>query len=66
MCLASRKINMNKAFVRQTVGGKQTADQVWPVSFMHYDSGFFDSETFRVVSTENPLAPDTELTMCPE
>ncbi len=57
---------MHKALVRQTVGGKQTDDQVWLVGFMHYDWGFFDDETCRVEGTENPFAPDTVSTMCPE
>jgi putative transposase len=33
----------------------QVADQVWLVSFMHYDLGFFDNECCRVEAAENPF-----------
>jgi len=55
ICLDSRKINLSTVFAGQKVGVKQIADQVWLVSFMHYDLGFFDNETCRVESTENPF-----------
>ena len=42
-------------FAGQTVGVKQVADQVWLVSFMHYDLGFFDNECCRVEVAENPF-----------
>jgi putative transposase len=42
-------------FAGQTVGVKQVADQVWLVSFMHYDLGFFDNESCRVEAAENPF-----------
>ena len=42
-------------FAGQTVGVKQVADQVWLVSFMHYDLGFFDNECCRVEAAENPF-----------
>jgi putative transposase len=31
------------------------ADKIWLVSFMHYDLGFFDHETYRLGSAENPF-----------
>jgi hypothetical protein len=34
---------------------KQISAQVWLVSFMQYDLGFFDQETDRVTSAENPF-----------
>ena len=55
ICLDSRKINLSTVFAGQKVGVKQIADQVWLVSFMHYDLGFFDNQTCRVESTENPF-----------
>ena len=33
---------------RQNVGIKEIAAKIWPVSFTHYDLGFFDHETARV------------------
>jgi len=41
-------------FAGQNVGIKEVSDKVWLVSFMQYDPGFFDHETDRVTSTENP------------
>jgi putative transposase len=32
-------------------------DKIWLVSFMHYDLGFFDPETCRLGSAENPFGP---------
>ena len=51
--------------LRQTVGVKQVADQVWLVSFMHYDLGFFDNECCRVEAAENPFGVKV-LPMSPE
>jgi len=41
-------------------------DQVWQVSFLEYDLGYFDRDEDRVEPGPNPFAPDTVLTMCPE
>jgi putative transposase len=49
----------------QNVGIKQVADQVWLVSFMPYDLGFFDQQTERITSAENPFGAKV-LPMCPE
>ena len=55
ICFENRKINLSTVFAGQTVGVKQVADQVWLVSFMHYDLGFFDNECCRVEAAENPF-----------
>ena len=34
---------------------KQVEEKIWLVSFMRYDLGFFDHETDRVTSVENPF-----------
>ncbi len=39
----------------QNVGIKQVADKIGRVSFMEYDLGFFDDETCRLGSAENPF-----------
>jgi hypothetical protein len=50
----------------QYVGVTEIADDIWLVSFMDYDLGFFDNEVNRVEPTgENPFAPKV-LSMCPE
>jgi len=66
ICFDKRKINLSTAFAGQTVGIREVADQIWMVSFMHYDLGFFDKETGRVEPALNPFTPEKVLTMCPE
>jgi putative transposase len=65
ICLGRRKINLSTVFAGQNVGVKQIEPKVWLVSFMQYDLGFFDSETDRVTSAENPFGAKV-LPMCPE
>ena len=55
ICMGNRKINLSTVFAGQRVGVKQLADQVWLVSFMDYDLGFFDNETCRIECAENPF-----------
>jgi putative transposase len=66
ICLGQRKINLSAVFASQMVGIREVDDQVWLVSFMDYDLGFFDQEQDRVEPGPNPFAPDKVLTMCPE
>jgi putative transposase len=56
VCLGRQKINLSTVFAGQNVGVKQVADQIWLVSFMDYDLGFFDHETCRLESVGNPFA----------
>ena len=44
-------------FAGQTVGIREVADQIWLVSFMHYDLGFFDKDEGRIEPAPNPFAP---------
>jgi putative transposase len=55
ICLGPQKINLSQAFAGQRVGIKEVADKIWLVSFMTYDLGFFDHETCRIESAENPF-----------
>lgn len=55
ICIGRRKINLSTVFAGQNVGVKQVADQIWLVSFMDYDLGFFDNETARVECAQNPF-----------
>ena len=66
ICFDSRKINLSAALAGQMVGITQVADQIWMVSFMHYDLGFFDNEKGRVEPASNPFTPEKVLTMSPE
>jgi putative transposase len=55
ICLGNRKINLSKVFAGQNVGIKEVSDDVWLVTFMHYDLGFFDNEADRITSADNPF-----------
>jgi putative transposase len=66
ICIGKRKINLSQVFAGQTIGIREVADQIWLVSFMHYDLGFFDQDEDRVEPGPNPFAPEKVLTMSPE
>ena len=57
ICFNRQKINLSTVFAGQTVGIKQVSDQIWLVSFMDYDLGYFDHETCRLEPLENPFGP---------
>ena len=59
------KINLSHVFAGQSVGIKQVDDEIWLVSFMDYDLGYFDDETCRLEPIENPFGPKV-LPMSPE
>jgi hypothetical protein len=42
ICIGSRKINFSVVFAGQLVGIREVDDQVWQVSFLEYDLGYFD------------------------
>src|ERR1700686_3104098 len=56
ICMGPLKINLSQAFAGQSVGVKQVEEKIWLVSFMRYDLGFFDHETCRIESADNPFA----------
>ena len=55
ICFKGRKVNLSGVFAGQNVGIKEVSDNIWLVSFMHYDLGYFDHETCRLESVENPF-----------
>jgi putative transposase len=57
ICFNRQKINLSVVFAGQSVGIKQVSDQIWLVSFMDYDLGYFDHETCRLEPIENPFGP---------
>ena len=57
ICIGRRKINLSNVFAGQLVGLREVEDQVWLVSFLDYDLGFFDQEQDRVEPAPNPFAP---------
>jgi len=48
--LGKKKINFSQVFAGQAVGIKEVHDDIWLVSFMDYDLGYFDLETARPIS----------------
>ncbi len=65
ICFKRRKINLSQVFAGQNVGIKEIAEQIWLVSFMHYDLGFFDHQADRVECAPNPFGAHL-LPMSPE
>jgi len=49
--------NLSLVFAGQNVGIKEVADNLWLVTFMHYDLGFFDHQTNRLEPVANPFEP---------
>jgi len=39
------------------VGIKQVSEEIWLVTFMDYDLGYFDHETCRLEPLDNPFGP---------
>lgn len=58
ICIGRRKINLSKVFAGQIVGIREVDDQIWLVSFLEYDLGFFDRDEGRVEPAPNPFAPE--------
>jgi len=59
ICIGRRKVNLSTVFAGQFVGVREEADDIWLVSFMEYDLGFFDREDNRVEPVgKNPFAPN--------
>ncbi len=56
ICYHRRKINLSTVFAGQKVGVKQVSDNIWLVSFMQYDLGYFDHEACRLEPIENPFS----------
>lgn len=55
ICFQRHKIHLSTVFAGQNVGIKQVDDKIWLVTFMQYDLGFFDGETCRLGSAQNPF-----------
>ena len=64
ICMGKKKVNLSQVFAGQNVGIREEADNIWLVSFMHYDIGYFDLEACRVEPLKNPFGPKV-LTMSP-
>jgi len=63
--MGRRKINLSQVFAGQTVGIREVENDIWLVSFLDYDLGFFDKVEGRVEPAPNPFTPEKVLTMSP-
>src|SRR3954471_11396768 len=57
ICFNRQKINLSVVFAGQNVGIKQVSEDIWLVTFMDYDLGYFDHETCRLEPVANPFGP---------
>jgi hypothetical protein len=57
ICFKGRKVNLSHVFAGQNVGVTQVGEPIWLVTFMRYDLGYFDDETYRLEPIENPFGP---------
>jgi hypothetical protein len=64
--VSTARIRAQAIGLLELVGIREVDDQVWQVSFLEYDLGYFDRDVDRVEPGPNPFAADTVLTMCPE
>jgi hypothetical protein len=64
ICLGHKKINFSTVFAGQAVGIKEVHDDIWLVSFMDYDLGYFDLETRVLEPLENPFGPKVLAVRC--
>ena len=55
ICIGNRKINLSTVFAGQSLGIREVAENIWLVSFMDYDLGFFDEDEGRVEPAANPF-----------
>jgi len=58
ICIGKRKINLSQVFAGQILGIKEVDDQIWLVTFLNYDLGFFDAQEGRVEPAPNPFTPE--------
>ena len=55
ICTEGFKINLSRAFAGQEVGLKEMEDNIWVVSFLDYDLGYFDDISHKVEPVEDPF-----------
>ncbi|MCP4652803.1 MAG: transposase [Candidatus Omnitrophica bacterium] len=58
ICIRKKKIHLSQAFAGQDVGIKEINDDIWQVTFMNYDLGFFDLEAGKFEPSEYPFIPE--------
>jgi putative transposase len=58
ICFGHKKIDFSTVFAGQAVGIKEVQDDIWLVTFMDYDLGYFDLETRVLEPLDNPFRPE--------
>jgi hypothetical protein len=53
----NKKINFSTVFAGQAVGFKEIHDDIWLVSFLDYDLGYFDLDRRVLEPLDNPFGP---------
>lgn len=56
ICIGKKKINVSTVFAGQKVAIKEVDDNIWLVSFMKFDIGYFDLNSCRLETINNPFA----------
>jgi putative transposase len=56
LCMGRKRINFSQVFAGQAAGIKEVHDDIWLVSFMDYDLGYFDLGTRVLEPLKNPPA----------
>jgi len=55
ICMHRKKISISYVLAGQRVGIKEVDDDIWIVSFMHYDLGYIDLEQKTLQPLDNPF-----------
>ena len=55
ICIRGRKVNFSSVFAGQLAGLREVEDQLWLVSFLDFDLGYFDEDDCRVEPLDNPF-----------
>lgn len=55
ICMHRKKINLSTVLAGQKLGIKEVDDDIWLVSFMHYDLGYIDLEQRTLQTIDNPF-----------
>lgn len=57
ICMHRKKINISTVLAGQRLGIKEVDEDIWLVSFMHYDLGYIDLEQKTLQTLDNPFGP---------
>ena len=57
LCMLRKKINISTVLAGQTLGIKEVDEDIWLVSFMHYDLGYIDLDQKTLEPIDNPFGP---------